>query len=182
MRVFVGCWPINHLFNSKHVGEFGEHGDRLKTSGKGPATTHLVPGCRPDDGCLCFYTVFHAWHIREIVAKQLGHVIYTRVESKTRTYHGQVGTGRRTAGRRGGAGLGRVGRRWVSLPRRQPSLIPSRRSKKTLLGMSLEARTKETLCKPMEEQNVRLTRGLFVVCPRDDGRSSFVAADQCTDA
>ena len=51
------------------------------------------------------------------------------VESKTRTHHGPVGSGRRTAGRRGGAGLGRTGRRWVDPARRQPSLLPSSESK-----------------------------------------------------
>ena len=35
------------------------------------------------------------------------------VESKTRTHYGPVGSGRRTAGQRGGAGQGRTGRRWV---------------------------------------------------------------------
>ena len=61
-----------------------------------------------------------------------------------------------TAGR-GGAGTGRTGRRRVGPPRKQLSPLPSRRSKKTLQGVSLEARTKETLYKPMEEQNPRLT-------------------------
>ena len=58
----------------------------------------------------------------------------------TRTHHGRVGTGRRTAGQRGGAGTGSTGRRRVGSPRRQPSLSPSRQSKTTLLSMSLEAR------------------------------------------
>ena len=51
------------------------------------------------------------------------------VESKTQTHHGPVGSGRRTAGRQGGAGLGRTGRRWVDPARRQPSLLPSSESK-----------------------------------------------------
>ena len=51
------------------------------------------------------------------------------VESKTRTHYGPVGSGRRTAGRRGGAGLGRTGRRRVDPARRQPSLLPSSESK-----------------------------------------------------
>ena len=43
------------------------------------------------------------------------------------------------------------------------------------------------LCKPMEEQNPQLTRGLSAAdnrftYPRDETRSSFLAADQCTDA
>ena len=45
------------------------------------------------------------------------------VESKTRTYHGRVETGRRTAGRRGGAELGSTGRRQVGPPRKQPPLL-----------------------------------------------------------
>ena len=48
---------------------------------------------------------------------------YLLVGSKTRTHHGPVGSGRRTAGRRGWAGLGRTGRRWVDPARRQPSLL-----------------------------------------------------------
>ena len=51
------------------------------------------------------------------------------VESKTRTHYGPVGSTRRTAGRQGGAGLGRTGRRWVDPARRQPSLLPSSESR-----------------------------------------------------
>ena len=50
-----------------------------------------------------------------------------------------------------------------------------------ILGLSLEAQTKETLCKPMEEQSSRLTTGSSAVYHRDEKRSSFLAADQCTD-
>ena len=46
------------------------------------------------------------------------------VESKARTFHGRVGAGRRTAGRRGGAETGRTVRRQVGSPRTQPSLVP----------------------------------------------------------
>ena len=52
----------------------------------------------------------------------------------------------------------------------------------TVLHVSSEARTKEILCKPMEEQSPRLTAGLSPVYQRDEKRSSFLAADQCTDA
>ena len=45
------------------------------------------------------------------------------LESKTRTHYGPVGSGRRTAGRRGAAELGRTGRRRVDPARRQPSLL-----------------------------------------------------------
>ena len=51
------------------------------------------------------------------------------VQSKTRTHHGPVGSGRRTAGRRGGAELNKTGRRWVDPARRQPSLLPSSESR-----------------------------------------------------
>ena len=34
----------------------------------------------------------------------------------------------------------------------------------------------------MEEQSERLTRGFFAVYLQDDGHSSFLVADQCTDA
>ena len=36
------------------------------------------------------------------------------------------------------------------------------------------------VCPGMVEQNVWLTTGIFAVCLRDDGRSSFLVADQCT--
>ena len=52
-----------------------------------------------------------------------------RVESKTRTHYGPVGSRRRTANRRGGARLGRTGRRRVEPASRQPSLLPSSESK-----------------------------------------------------
>ena len=46
---------------------------------------------------------------------------------------------------------------------------------------ALQARTNEILCKPMEEQNPRLTRGSSAVYQQDRERSSFLAADQSTD-
>ena len=54
--------------------------------------------------------------------------------------------------------------------------------KTTVLNVSSQARTKEILCKPVEEQNVRLTRGLSPVYHRDRERSSLLAVDQRTDA
>ena len=53
----------------------------------------------------CIEHVIYCWHI-----------VYEPVASKTRTYHGQVGTRRRTAGLRGGAGTVRTGRRRVGPP------------------------------------------------------------------
>ena len=79
------------------------------------------PGChRRALGCLDFEISGHAFH--ETVEKE------KPVESQTRTYYGLVGTGRRTAGRRGGAGTGSTGRRRPGLPRRQPTLLPSKQS------------------------------------------------------
>ena len=62
------------------------------------------------------------------------------------------------AGRRGGAGTGRTSPRDVS-PRTHPILLPSRISEKTIVGVSLQARTIEFLCNPMEEQKPRLIGG-----------------------
>ena len=53
---------------------------------------------------------------------------------------------------------------------------------KIRFNVSPEARTSETLCKPIEEQNQRLTRGLPPVYERDEKRSLFLAADQWTEA
>ena len=58
-----------------------------------------------------------------------GHFMSSPVESKTRAHHGPVGSGRRTAWRRGAARLGRTGRRWVDPAGRQPSLLPSSESR-----------------------------------------------------
>ena len=44
---------------------------------------------------------------------------------KTRTHYGPLGSRRRTAERRGGAGLARTGRHRVNPARKQPSLLPS---------------------------------------------------------
>ena len=82
-------------------------------------------------GMTCYgMTWYGIWHdtIRCVIAKP--------VEPKTRTNYEPVGSGRRTAGRRGRAGLGRTGRRWVDPARRQPSLLPCSESK-TLSWTSL---------------------------------------------
>ena len=76
------------------------------------------------------------------------------VESKTRTYHGRVGSGQRTAGQRGGAEPGRTGHRRIGSIRGQLSLFPSKASSTTVLHVSSEARTSEIRCKPMEDKNV----------------------------
>ena len=77
---------------------------------------------------------------------------------------------------------GRVGRRRVCSRRTQPSLVPSRASKTTVLNTSSEAQTGEILCKPLEDQNPRLTTDLSAVYHRDERRSLFLAADLYTGA
>ena len=82
-------------------------------------------------------------------------------------HSGEAGGGagaRRGAAGRGGAGWGGggwmlPGRRRVDAPRRKSSILPSRAPKRTVLDVSSEARTKEILCKPNKEHNVRLTSG-----------------------
>ena len=77
------------------------------------------------------------------------------VEPKTWTYHERVRSGR-TARRRGS---GRTACQQNCSPRRQASFAPSKASKTRRLHDSPEARTSEILCKPMEDQNPRLTTG-----------------------
>ena len=55
-------------------------------------------------------------------------------------------------------------------------------SKTRRLNVSPEAGTSEIICKPMEEQNPRFSRGSSVVYQRDEKRFLFLAADQVTDA
>ena len=101
------------------------------------------------------------------------------VESKTRTYHGRVGSGR-PAER-----PGRVGQDWVPtelFAQETKVLVPTKASKKRRFNVSPEARTNEILCKPKEKQNQRLTRGWPAVYHRDRERSFSLAADQRTDA
>ena len=84
--------------------------------------------------------------------------VLTLVGPKTRTYHGLVGLGRRTVGRRGGTMPGMRGHPRTVSPRRQPSLAPSKASYKPVLIVSSEARPKQIPFKPVEEQKPRLTR------------------------
>ena len=65
-----------------------------------------------------------------------------------------------------GAESGRTGCQQNCSPRRQASLVPSKASQTRRLNDSTEVRTSETLCKPMEKQNPRLTRGPSPVYPR----------------
>ena len=75
--------------------------------------------------------------------------------------HTLGGTIRGGARRDGGAGRGRAAQDadGTVRPGEKQPLLPSRRWKNYLLGVPLDARTKETLCKPMEEQSPRLNRG-----------------------
>ena len=92
-------------------------------------------------------------------------LLHVYVQAKTLTYHGRVGTGRRTAGWRGGAGAGNgtPTDRFV-----QETTVPRtpRRSKTTLLGESLEARTKGTLWKPRVLSPHRFTWDFVCSCFR----------------
>ena len=72
--------------------------------------------------------------------------------------HTTGGSGR-GARRNGRAGSGRIACQQNSSPRKHKSRVPSKESQKRRLSVSPEARTGEILCKPMEEQNPRLTRG-----------------------
>ena len=66
------------------------------------------------------------------------------------------------ARRDGGAGPGRAAQDAHGTVRpgeNRPSYLFPRQWKNDFLGVSLEARTKQTLCKPTEEQKLRLTTG-----------------------
>ena len=85
------------------------------------------------------------------------------VESKTRTYHGQFGSGR-PAERPGG-----IGQDWVPtelFAQKTKASVPSKGSRKRRFNVSPKARTSEILCKPMEEQNQWFTSGLPAVYQR----------------
>ena len=79
--------------------------------------------------------------------------------------HTTGGSGR-GARRAGGAGSGRTGCQQNCSPKRKASLAPSKATKTRRLNVPPEARTSEIVCKPMGEQNPRLTRGLSAVHPR----------------
>ena len=72
-------------------------------------------------------------------------IVLQIVESKTRTYHGREGAGRRAAGWPGGAGPNSSGRRPISSPGKQTPILPPRASRATVLNDTLGARTKEIL-------------------------------------
>ena len=76
---------------------------------------------------------------------------------------GGSGRGAQWGGR---AGSGKIGCHQNYSPRKQMSLVPHKESSKRRLNVPPEARTSEIPCKPMEEQNQRLTRGWPMVYPR----------------
>ena len=76
---------------------------------------------------------------------------------------GRGGAERGVAGRGGagwdGGGWMCPGRRRDDAPRTKPFILPARAPKTTVLDAPPEARTREILCKPDKEHNVRLTTG-----------------------
>ena len=88
--------------------------------------------------------------------------------------------GRYGAAHGGTAGPGGDGQHNTPGPRRKQPLLPARRWRNDFLGVSLEERTKETLCKPTGGQNPRLMTGLSAVCQGGEKRSSFLDAAECT--
>ena len=74
---------------------------------------------------------------------------YIPVESKTRTYHERFGAARLTAG--GGAGRDWTGCRQVGSPKETTVSLALPAVEGRVFNVSPKARTKEILCKPMEE-------------------------------
>ena len=68
-----------------------------------------------------------------------------------------TGGSQRGTRRGGGAGSGRTVRQQICAQREQSYLAFSKASRTHRLHVSAEAQTSETLCKPMKEQNLRLT-------------------------
>ena len=87
-----------------------------------------------------------------------------RVQNPDTQQAGSVGTAQ--GGRRGRATLGRTWCRHFGRLGSQQPLWPSSALQANVLNVSLQARTKEILCKPVEEKNIRLTRDLSPVYRR----------------
>ena len=103
------------------------------------------------------------------------------VESKTRTYHGRVRAGRRTAGRRGAAGPDRTELDGTVRPGdNHPLCPPELPAHRRQLSWTSLRKHEQTNYYGNRWRNK--THGWPAVSPRDDGRSSFLAADQRTDA
>ena len=88
------------------------------------------------------------------------------------------------ARRDGGAGRGREAQDadGTARPGENSPSYPSDDGRMTSWFLSLEARTKETLFKPTEDQKPQLTTGLPAVYPQDVKRSSFLDAGECASA
>ena len=85
--------------------------------------------------------------------------IFLRDQNTDILWAGRDGARQRTEERRDVAERGKTIRRRVGSPRKQPSCVATAASKTTVLNDSSKARTKETLCKPMDEHDNRLTSG-----------------------
>ena len=123
---------------------------------------------------LCIYIYIYIY-IFTYIHVYIRVCVYELVEPKTRAYRGQVRMGWRTAGRRGWARRGRTGRRWISSLRKQPTFVQEttdlrapQASKTTVMNVFSEARTKEILCKPIEERNV------WLICRTANARRSWL--------
>ena len=109
----------------------------------------------------------------EDFSKTTGHV-----ESKTRTYHGRVESGR-MAGRRGGAGQDWMPTEQVAHDTNVFRILQGiEETSPERLSRSMNKRN--SILSRMRELNHRLTGGLSAVYPRDEKRSLFLAADQRT--
>ena len=86
---------------------------------------------------------------------------HLNIPSNPKPGHTTGGSGRSGVRRRGGAGRGGAGRNagGTVRPGGKPILLPPRASKTTVLIDPPEARTNAIPCKPMGQQNIRLTTG-----------------------
>ena len=111
----------------------------------------------------------HAMSSNEITthtkhSRQPFSLLTCRIQNPDTLRAGRIGAAHGEAARWGGAGKdgtlsGRSGQKTT-----HPLAL--QRIEDTVLDVSSEARTKEILCKPMEEQNPRLTTGSSAVCKR----------------
>ena len=98
------------------------------------------------------------------------------VESEARTYHGRVGPGRK-AGRRGGATQDGTPTEQYAQETSDPCTFQG--IDETMLECFSRSTNKRN---QMREQNLQLTTGFSAVYQQDCECSSFLAADQWTDA
>ena len=134
------------------------------------ATLSPVSPCSPRPAQFVVISGFWIRQIRRtaflnIFAKKHFMSGFTIDLSSPKPGHTTGGSGR-GAWRSGGAGSGRTGCQQNCPPRRQASPVPPKASKTRRLNISPETRTSEIPCKPMEEQNPRLTRDSSPVYPR----------------